>query len=69
MEAKTMDGQYLTRASQADVDNERTHQCLRSFGLKAETEGLIAAAQDQSPAKRSHHDKITNDGTNPKCRL
>jgi len=37
--------------------------------LKAETEGLIIAAQDQSLATRLYHHKIIEDGTSPHCRL
>ena len=32
-------------------------------------EGLIIAAQDQSLATRSYHNKIIKDGTDPKCRM
>ena len=38
-------------------------------GLKAETEGLIIAAQDQSLATRSYHHRIIKDGTDPQCRI
>ena len=37
--------------------------------LKAETEGLIIAAQDQSLSTRLYHHKIIKDGTSPLCRL
>ena len=46
-----------------------THQWLKSSGLKAETEGFIVAAQDQSlPTKAYQHHvlKIHND---PMCRI
>ena len=46
-----------------------TNQWLRSAGLKAETESLIIAAQDQSLATRSYHHRIIKDGTDPQCRL
>ena len=53
----------------ADVDLHRTNQWLTSGGLKAETEGLITAAQDQSLATRLYHSNIIKDGTNPLCRM
>ena len=37
--------------------------------MKAETEGLIIAAQDQSLASRLYHHKIIKDGTSPLCQL
>ena len=45
---KALYGQYRIRANNADVNQKRTHQRLRSSGLQAETEGFILAAQDQS---------------------
>ena len=38
-------------------------------GLKAETKGIIAAAQDQSLATRSYYGHMTKDGTNPLSRI
>ena len=46
-----------------------THKWLQSPGLKAETEGFIIAAQDQSLATRYYQHKIIKNGTDPKCRL
>ena len=46
--SRPLHGQYALRSQKADVDLHGTHQCLRSDGLKVETEGLIVAAQDQS---------------------
>ena len=43
-EEKALDGKYLKRTKEADVHQNTTNQCLRSTGLKAETEGLIIAA-------------------------
>jgi len=68
-EAKPMHGQYPSRVKKADVEQEQTHQWLRSAGLKAETEGMVIAAQDQSLATRSFHHNIIKDGTDPKCRI
>ena len=46
-EEKELNGRYHERIRESDVDDYKTNQCLRSTGLKAETEGLIFAAQDQ----------------------
>ena len=54
---------------QADVNHHKTNHWLRSNGLKAETEGLIAAAQNQSLATRSYHGHIIKDSTNPSCKI
>ena len=49
-ESKAMHGQYPSRIKEADVDCKQTNDWLKGTGLKAETEGLIIAAQDQSSA-------------------
>ena len=64
-----MHGQYPKRIQEADVDFEKTNKWLKGSGLKAETEGLIIAAQDQSLATRLYHHRIIKDGTSPLCRL
>ena len=46
-----------------------TNNWLKGIGLKAETEGLIIAAQDQSLATGLYHHKIIKDGTRPLWRL
>ena len=38
-EEKPMHGQYPARVNKPDVDQEKTHQWLRSSGLKSKTEG------------------------------
>ena len=43
-----MHGQYPARIKEADVDFKQTNNWLKGTGSKAETEGLIIAAQDQS---------------------
>ncbi|CAH3171450.1 unnamed protein product [Porites evermanni] len=49
-ESKALHGEYPQRVKQADVDQDKTHRWLKAAGLKAETEGFIIAAQDQSLA-------------------
>ena len=66
---KPLHGQYPSRASETDVDTKRTHQWLSSSGLKAETEGFIIAAQDQSLNTRNYQANIIKSSSNPKCRL
>ena len=66
-ESKPLHGQYPKRSQQADVDKDKTHQWLRGTGLKAETEGFIMAAQDQSLFTRNYQSKIAKNGTDPKC--
>ena len=66
---KSLHGQYVLRSQNADVDQEATHQWLRSSGLKAETEGFIIAAQDQSLFTRNFQANILKNGADPSCRL
>ena len=66
---KPLHGQYPLRISEADVDEQGTHQWLRSSGLKGETEGFIMAAQDQSLNTRNYQANIIKNGINPMCRL
>ena len=47
----------------------KNFQWLKSSGLKAEMEGFVVAAQDQSLATRYYQHKIIKNGTGPKCRL
>ena len=68
-EEKAVDGKYPERTKEADVDQNTTNQCLSSTGLKAETEDLIIAAQDQSLATRSYHARIIKDSTDPMCSI
>ena len=51
-ESKAMHGQHPSRIKEADVDFKQTNNWLKGTGLKAENEGLIIAAQDQSLATR-----------------
>ncbi|XP_063591903.1 uncharacterized protein LOC134768991 [Penaeus indicus] len=66
---KSLHGKYPLRCQQADVDQTATHQWLRSSGLKAETEGFILAAQDQSLFTRNYQVNILKNGANEKCRF
>ena len=51
----------------ADVDDYKTNQLLRSTALKAETQGLVIAAQDHSLPTKSYFARIVKDGTSPLC--
>ena len=53
----------------SNVDLHRTSQWLTNSSKKAETEGLIIAAKDQSLAKRFCDSNIIKDGSNPLCRM
>ncbi|XP_063585774.1 uncharacterized protein LOC134763144 [Penaeus indicus] len=66
---KSLHGKYPLCCQQADVDQTATHQWLRSSGLKAETEGSILAAQDQSLFTRNYQANILKNGANEKCRF
>ena len=46
---KPLHGQYPLRNQKTDMDLHDTHQWLRSNGLKAEANGFIVSAKDQSP--------------------
>ena len=59
-------GQYPLRANNVDVDQKKTHQWLRSSGLKAETEGFILAAQDQCLLTRNYKSKVMKNGADPR---
>jgi len=68
--SKPLHGQYPNRVQKPDVEQSQTHRWLRSAGLKAETEGLIIAAQDQSLATRAHqHYIFKNVSIDPTCRM
>mgnify|MGYP006964531843 CR=1 FL=1 len=64
-ESKAMHGQYPSRIQEADGEQIIAFIFRKVTGLKAETEGLIIAAQDQSLATRLYHHKIIKDGTSP----
>ena len=68
-EQKPLHGEYAQRSKDADLDEANTHQWLRCAGLKAETEGIIMAAQDQGLHTRNYQANIVKNGTDSKCRL
>ena len=47
-ESKALHHKYPQLVKQADVNQDKTHRWLKAAGLKAEIEGFIIAAQDQS---------------------
>jgi hypothetical protein len=67
--SKALHGKYPQRLDDPDVDQPGSLTWLRGAGLKAETEGFIIAAQDQSLCTNVYKSKIIRDGTDPKCRL
>ena len=68
--SKELHGNYPQRVKQADVDQDKTHRWLKAAGLKAETESLIVAAQDQSlPTRWYQHNILKKPDVDPKCRL
>ena len=66
-EEKLLHFQCPLRGNNADVDQKKTHQWLHSLGLKAEAEGFILAAKDQSLLTRNHQAKVMKHGENPRC--
>ena len=68
-ENKPLHGKYSLWSQNSDVDKGNIRQWLRSTGLKAETEGLIIAAQDQSLFTRNYQSKIIKIDADPKYRF
>ena len=68
-EEKAMHGRYPLRIREADVDMKLTNQWLKLSGLQSETEGLIAASQDQVLLTRAYQHHIIKNGTDPHCHL
>ena len=64
---KPLHGKYPLRCQQPDVDQTATHQWLRRSRLKAETEGFILAAQDQSLFTKNYQANILRNGASNKC--
>ena len=68
-EENELQGRHPKRKREADVNDYKSNQWHRSRGLKAETEGLIIAAQDQSVPTKSYFARIVKDSTSPLCRM
>ena len=70
-ESKALHGKYPQRVKQADVDQDKTHRWLKAAGLKAEIEGFMIAAQDQSLATSCWYQRniLKKPDVDPKCRL
>ena len=68
-ESKPLHGKYPQRVKQANVDQNKTHRWLKAAGLKAETEGFLIAAQDQSlPTRWYQHSILNKPDVDPNCR-
>ena len=68
--SKALHGKYPQRVKQAKVVHDKTHRWLKAAGLRAETEGFIIAAQDQSlPTCWYKHIILKKPDVDPKCRL
>ena len=61
--SKLLHVRYLLQNQKADVDLHDTHQWPRSARLKAETEGFIDTAQDQSLFTR----RFLHNKADPRC--
>ena len=66
---KPLHGWYPQRSQQADVDQSNNHQWLHSVGLKAETEGFVMTAQNQSLYTKNYQARIIKNGFDFKCRM
>ena len=67
--SKPLHDQYPLRSQKAYVDLHDTHKWLKSAELKAETEGFIVAAQDQSLFTRNFQANYLHNGADPRCRF
>jgi hypothetical protein len=65
---KPLHGQYVRQADEIST-KQSTYKWLKEAGLKAETEALITAAQDQALNTKAHKTKIMNISNDSKCRL
>ena len=66
-EQKPLHGQYAQRIRNTEKHIIKTNQWPKRAGLKAETEGLIITAQDQSPPTRNYQAYIIKNGSNQNC--
>ena len=68
--SKALHGKYPQWVKQVDVDQDRTHRWLKAAGLKAETEGFIIKAQEQSlPTRWYQRNILWKPDVDPRCRL
>ena len=68
-EEKPFHGHYPLQANNADVDQKKPHQWLRSSELKSETEGFIVAAQHQSLLTKNYQAKLMKNRADPRYRI
>ena len=66
---KPLHGQFVKRISKPNISKTLTHNWLKSSGLKAETEGLIIAAQDQSLPTKNYQAHVSKTIKDDKCRI
>ena len=65
---KPLHGKFPERVSNADIDRIKTYSWLKSSTLRAETEGFVLAAQDQSLKTKNYVAKIMKASNDPNCR-
>ena len=68
-ESKALYAQHPPQSQKADLDLHDTQQWLKSARLKAETEGFIVAAQDQSLFTINFQANILHNGADSRCRF
>ena len=66
---KPLHSKYPIRASDTDVNSSLTHHWLASLDMKAETEGFILAALDQSLSTKNFQANILENGADTKYKV
>ena len=66
---KPLHGKFLQRSEEADVDRSSSFAWLKSSSLKAETEGFVLAAQDQSLKTKNYLAKVMKTQKDSRCRF